>query len=734
MIVGTLYKKNSGKRPNEEDDTYKSKRLKTEDNEDGNDDDNIDYNSVRQYEPKDLTQLEGQLCVMPSLKKDHVPLETKRRASSEYRDTKQARCCKNGWKKEESSSTKDYDDARTNKGSVDSSRNHWAASTSNERLDSDHHHDIYINGYRRNDYRHGSSSSRSYSKSRSDYGSSNSHRLREKSSRTYRDRKYDDYRYVSRHKNDWPRRGYDSKETDGVRTRYGSKDRGDLRDRLRHTTSDIEDRERRSGSYKSKKYDNRRPQETTATVSEDKRSHKGSKAMIEIDSRTSSSQTVVNTTVDHGVEKNAEQHSTKNEPCASASSVENASTCVTANDRTNLEEGEIIDSPKKKLDFTKLSANQVMEENVAKNIQVEDTSNNVPVGDQTVHIKSRDFNQILQDTVTITVTTKQLEEMAGTSTGETEAATSLLLGIAEDKVREETTQLNPAGELVTMTDSLHNDSDMSSKKSKYTYFVLDSLTSEAMCSNNNYVGDCINCLDENSRDDTNDSFVRLEEMYDFYNGDAGTSGERNNDNAEGTTEVDKGDNPGTDNDIRQTDCEDAKNSAANDTTQVETVPNCDSVDRGQVSTGNETSRQILDNSNAEASRACLGDHNYVRDAVIEASNLDAIPNVSECRESALDTATSKDTEAEKTTNIQSVDTKKTSLTVKNKKDQNSKSVVISRRRKAVTLSDSNASMTVLINRDSTRLSLVDNSASDKSDSVSKPRACKLARTVKPPCK
>ncbi|XP_014481813.1 PREDICTED: uncharacterized protein LOC106748108 [Dinoponera quadriceps] len=760
---GTSYKKDSGKRLNEENDTCKNKRLKTEDNEDRKDYD-TDYNRTAQCDMKDdLTKLEDQLCVMYSYKKDQVPLETKHRASSEYRDTRQARSCRNEWRREErTSSTKDYDDARASKGSVDNSRNHRTAS--NERLNSDNQHDNYINGYRKNDYRHGSSSSRSYSKSKSDYESSSSRRLREKSSRTYRDRKYDDYKYDSRHKSDRSRRGYDSKETGDVRTRYSSRDRGNLRDKLRHTTSDVEDRENKSSSYKSNKYDDRRLKETAANDSEDKRSHRGSKAAIEIDPRTSSNRTVVNTTVDHDV-GSAEQHSAKNEPRASASFAE--STCATdeskdnTRDRSNLEEGEILESPhpspEKKCDSAKISTARVIEENVA-DLQTEGANEDAPVDIQTTYVKSGGSGQILENS---TVITKKLGEMTETDARQTEAAVPVSQGDAEDTVHVETTWLNPAGERAATTDG-RNDSDMSNQNSggnATDYIILDALAIEEVYSNNNDVDDCKNCIDENLRDYSNDGFqARLEEMYDFSNESAVRSEEMGDSNAEGTVvEVDKVDNPGTNNDVCQTDREDVQSSK--DTTQVET--NCDNVDKGEVVPGgNETSHQVPDKSNDEVSRACLDDHNYVRDAVIDASVLDTsvpdasvsdafVPNVSvsdafvpdttasalECREPLSSTTMPKESETEETVNNQSVDVKKITLSaMKNKKDRNSKAVVISRRRKAVTLSDNNASMTVLVNTDSTRPSLVDNPVDDKSDSVSKPRACKLVRTVKPPCK
>lgn len=683
---------------NEEDDTCKSKRLKTEDTEDRNDDD-IDCNSMMQYDTKDdLTKLEDQLCVMYSIKKDQVSLETKRRATSEHGDMKQMQNCKNGWKKEERiSASKDYSDARVRKESVDSSRSR-ATSISNERFNNDHQHDYYMNGHRKNDYRHGSSSSRSFFKNRSDYESSSSHRLREKSSRMYRDRKYNDYKYDNRYKNDRSRRSYDSKETSGVRTRYGSRERGDLRDRLRHTTSDVEERRSRSGSYKSNKYDNHKLKETAAN-SEDKRSHKSSKA--EIDSRVSFSRTV-NTTVEHSVGKSTEQYSAKNELCAPASSAESTSTCATTKDESHLEEGEILDSPNsnlKKNDSAKNSTIQAVEENVAKTIEVEGVSGNAFVGIQ----------------------------------GNMESTSYC--------VKNDLIQLNPADECQPMTTETYFDNFVMNDLHSDKIVVYPSLPSPEIIGgcNNNGDYECEDCIEENVADDVNRP---VEETYDFNNESVIRIEEVGNASAEGTTKVDEvttmldfaNSLPLNVNDIHQTDREVAS-SASDGITQIKTVPNCDNAHESRVSNENETSHEIPGNNNAGVSRTCLGDHNYVRDTVIDVSDLHAVPGNSERCESASDTAIPKETEAE--VNTQSIDTKKTtSTTVKSKKDQSSnKAIVISRRRKAVTLSDNNASMTVLINTESARSSLVvDNSASDKSDTVSKPRACKLARTIKPLCK
>ncbi|XP_032674218.1 uncharacterized protein LOC116845546 isoform X2 [Odontomachus brunneus] len=703
----TSYKKNLGKRLNEEDDTCKNKRLKTkEDIEDRNDDD-IDCNSMIQYDTKDdLTKLEDQLCAMYSIKKDQVPLETKRRATSEHGDMKQTQNCKNGWRKEERiSASKDYSDTHVRKGSVDSSRSR-TTSISNERFNNDHQHDHYINSHRKNDYRHGSSSSRSFFKNRNDYESSSSYRLREKSSRMYRDRKYDDYKYDSRYKNDRSRKNYNSKETSGVKTRYSSRERGDLRDRLRHT-SDVErsdeERRSRSGLHKSNKYDNHRLKETMAN-SEDKRSHKGSKTIVEIDSRVSSSRTIVNNTVEHSVGKSTEQHSVKNETCEPTSSIESVSTCATTKDESHLEEGEILDSPKsnlKKNDSAKISTIQTVEKNVAEtSIQVEGISENASV----------DIQRNTEST---------------------------------SHVKNDLTQFNPADECVSMTAETCFNNLMMNDLHSDKIVIYPSLPSPEIIGgcNNNGDYECEDCIEENVTDDANRP---VEETYDFNNENVIRSEEVGNASAEDTTKVDEvttmlgfaSSLSLNINNIRQSDHEVAS-SASDGVTQVETVPNCENAYESRISNRNETFYQIPGNSNAEASHTCLGDHNYVRDTVIDVSDLHVVPNGSERHESAPDTATSKETEAEGTVNAQSVDTKKTtSTTVKSKKDQNSnKAVVISRRRKAVTLSDNNASMTVLINTDSAKLSLVvDNSVSDKSDTVSKPRACKLARTIKPPCK
>lgn len=686
-----------GKRLNEEDDICKSKHLKTENNEDRND--NIDCNSMAQYDIKDdFMKLRDQLCTAYFVKKKQTQPETKRRANSEYRDTKQAYNCKNRWEKEKrTSATKDYDNTRTRKEIVDSSRSQ-TVSVSNERLNSDHQQDYYINSHRKNDYRRGSSSSRSSFKNKNDYESSSSYRLWEKSSRGYRDRKYDDYKYDSRYKNDRSRRDYD-KETGDIRTRYSNRERADLRDRSRYTMSDVEERRSRSGSYKSNKYDNDRLKET-ANVSENKKLHKDSKTM-EIDSRGSSSRTVVNTIVDHSIEKNIE-HSAKDELCAPASSTENTLTCAIIEDKSHLEEGEILDSPEKKNDVTKTSTTQLIEENLVEaSTQVKDANEAMDIKENVKNISHC--------------------------------------------IKKDVTQLNPDGEYISMTveTCLHNFkiNDLHSDK----IVIYPSLPSSGViggCNNNSddYEGE--NCVYENVENDIVNCSV--ERIYDYNNGNI-ISDEVGNVDVEDTV-VDKVVTMlslanksllSNDNDIHQTDQEDVGNSISNEVMHVKAVSiTCDNVDKSQVSNGNETSYQIPNNSNTEASRTCLGDHNYVRDTAIDASNLDAVFNTLKCREFVSDIeGILKETEGEKMV-VQSVDTKKiTSTTVKNKKDQNSKAVVISRRRKAVTLSDNNASMTVLINMDAAKSSHgTDNSVNDKSDTVSKPRACKLARSTKPSCK
>ncbi|KYN12722.1 hypothetical protein ALC57_15100 [Trachymyrmex cornetzi] len=212
------------KRTNEEDNTSRHKRIKIEKNEEETITKETNYNyltqydltdNFTQYDMKDNLKFEDQLDVVHSFKKEEVSVCDERRAASEYRDTKENRSCTNGRRSEtRSKSAKDHDSSYIKNSHAHSLRNFRTSASHttrvSERFDSD---------YRKNGHRYSPPRRRSYSRSRSDYESSSSHRLREKSSRTYREAKYDNYKYDSRYRYDRLKRNCGNEEDDR-KTRY----------------------------------------------------------------------------------------------------------------------------------------------------------------------------------------------------------------------------------------------------------------------------------------------------------------------------------------------------------------------------------------------------------------------------------------------------------------------------------------------------------------------------------
>nr|XP_012220554.1 PREDICTED: LOW QUALITY PROTEIN: major antigen [Linepithema humile] len=174
-------------------------------------------------------------------------------------------------------------------------------------------------------------------------------------------------------------------------------------------------------------------------------------------------------------------------------------------------------------------------------------------------------------------------------------------------------------------------------------------------------------------------------------------------------------------------------------TKVEAVLNCDNESRDESEILAKTNIFVgrLDKCNTKANHSCLSDHNYNQNPPASANDFDAVeePTILGCHKTVSETVKMKEMQLEEPVNVQSVDIKKTmSPLVRNKKDQQNKGIVISRRRKAVTLSDSNASMTVLMNTNIMKTSPASDNCND-SDSVLKPRACKTSRaSIKAACK
>lgn len=666
-----------------------AKRIKIEDNKNMTSD--ADYNHVTRYDVKDLAQngvkddpgkFEDRLDDAHSLTQKQTPFDSKCRAASENKDTKQDKSRTNGWRNDKNSNWAKDRDLRCRKGSVDSLKNSRVSSTSNE---SDHHRDHYVNGFRKNYHRHDSPNSKSYSRSRSDCPSYESHRLREKSRRMYK-HKYD-CKYDSRYTNDKLRRNYDSKENDS-RTRYGNLLRryDDTSNKFRRSSSDIEDREKRSSWYKSNKYDSRKIKEPARNVS-DARSPESDKSAPESNFQASSRTTNIADN-EHSAEKSIEQ-TIKNELYETPTkSVNGMPTKITV-DTSNLEEGEILDSDscfEKQSNPVKISRDNKMRENV-KTISIEGKDK----------VSSMEASN-LSKPILSKINARKSEETIETNSKDCgENFTTDISTI--DQVRNS----NDNGDTC---ESSFNETKVSSTQN---------ITAIQQLRDGN--------IDDNNRQDYSDKNI--------------------NSISESTVKVDEADKTTTRNETNNIDVECIKTDEAigsktdreiersdNLDRKVEIVPNRNARDDGDEchsSVKSETTRRVSNESKVEASRLCLNDHNYVRNVPVasnpRAAHETPVESSIGFTKTVPKTATLKETKGEESVNVRStVGVKKMTFATKSKKEEKSKPVVISRRRRAVTLSDSSASMTVLMN--TVKAPAIDN------DSALKPRACKLVRVCK----
>ncbi|XP_018349980.1 PREDICTED: protein PFF0380w [Trachymyrmex septentrionalis] len=734
------YRKNLMKRTNEEDNTSRHKRIKIEKNEEETVIEETNYNHLTQYDLtdnftqydiKDNLKFENRLDVAHPFKKEEVSFCDERRAASEYRDTNENRSCTNGWRSEtRSKSAKDHDSSYIRNSHAHSLRNFQTTSTSH----TTHVSERFNSGYRKNGHRYSPPRRRSYSRSRSDYESSSNHRLREKSSRTYRETKYDNYKYDSRYKYDRLKRNYGNEEND-KRIRYRRDKYDDLRDKYRYSSSDAEDKES-SSSYKNKKHENRRTRKEKASILNDKKLHENDKA--ETNLRESSSRTIVSSTMNFSADKNVEQHKVKNESEIELKDLSEVIPIhIVKKDLENVpEEGEILDSPKKKNNFTKISTENRREEDNVKIVPVEDKNEDISVNasiDNKLILLQNDANG-----------TKQLE-VADISTKKIEVTSRLIQENSKDC--EEIIQLNFCKNDV-VADKINNCIKDKDKCKSFNKDLMESTVPNIGITEQVRDSD----IDSSDKNDTNkkskdsitemikikeiiafniDSVTKIKEIDDSSIEDASKKKDISNLNIGSVVEITEINNFNNNDSIHK--IGDELRISTSEVTKVEAMLNCDIEDRdkSQTSLERETLHQM---SNKSAIETCLNDHNYVQNSSINVSNLDTIQNPSlksECCTAILDTATSKEMKAEETINVQSVGVKKTISIVKNKKDQQSRGILISHRRKAVMLSDSNASMTVLMN--TVKTSSVN--SCNNNDSTLKPRACKISRmTTKTTCK
>lgn len=732
------------KRKNEEDNTCRHKRFKIENNE-GTTTKEIDYNYFTRYDLTDnpvqhemknsLTKFEDQSNATHSFKKEEVPVHIERRAASEYRDMKHNQSYTNRWKNDskidaKNYSARDHDGSNVKNDRADSLRNSRISSTSSYVSEG------FNSNYKKNGYRY-SPPRRSYSRSRSDYESS--HRLRERSSRTYREKKYDDYKYDSRYKNSRLKWNYESEENDG-KTRYRRRERDRLREKSRYSSSDNEEKESNS-SYKNKTYENHRLKKEN--VLNDKKLHESNKVAAETNSREFSSRIIVNNVTNIG--KNIEQHQVINEseiePKNSIESISPHVAMKNSNILANirlLEEGEILDSPEKKRNFAKISKDDKMEENNVKSVPVEDKNENISISTDG---KSTSFQNNANST-------KQLE-VADITTKKIEIALCLLQ--ENSKNCEKVIQLNSSKNDMAVDKVYNCKKDEDTCKSYISEDLMDSIAENIGAIEQVHDTD-IDGNDKNNVDKTSsknfiieiaetakieemtassiESITKIKEFEDPNSESATKKEEANNLNIE-SIEVTEANNFNNNSKI------DGDELGTSRTAKVEAVLNCDIESRGksEAPIESETLHQMSSKSNVEM---CLNDHNYVQNPFTNVSDPDAIQKPflrSECGESVPE-PTSKKTQVERTINVQSINSAKrtvSSSTVKKKKDQQGKGILISHRRKAVTLSDSNASMTVLMNTNAAKTFSVADERDDD-DSALKPRACKKLRVKLMHCK
>ncbi|XP_072752178.1 uncharacterized protein Flash [Anoplolepis gracilipes] len=723
---GNSHTKNSGKRMNEEDSTHGNKRLKIDDSEGKSASDETNYDSTVQYELKEnlaqyemkhnLAQFEDRLNAVHHFKEEEISLN-KRRASSEHQDiVRQNRDCTNGWKREERSTSR-------------------IASTSNYLEEPN-------NAYKKSSYRY--NSPRSYSRSRSDYESSSSHRLRERSNRTYRNnRKYDDYKYDNQYrtKRDYRlKRDYESIENES-KTRHRSRERDDVAwDKSRHLSSDVEDKEGNS-SYKNKRYEGYRIKEPAAKVLHNKDVHERDKTAAKIDFRASSSRTIVNNTVNHSTKKITEQEKVKKKSnIKSINLTKSTSTYVAANNLSNLEEGEIVDSPEKKIgtNSVQIFKDHRMVENETKILLIKDKNKEVPV---IASITDNDKSIPLQNDV---ITLKQLDNVTEI---DTKVKVTLCLEHTTLKNPEKITELNSHGKNDTIVDEVRNCKNVEDIfKSQCNEDVIDSTTCiiemiEQVC-DSNVDNDDKSHVEEELKTSITETAIKINEMTDSNIKSATESKRIDDSNVESAINKDKVNNStespvkiaksnNSDNSTSKIDDKELKSSTAEVTEKVEAVPNCDieNGDANQVSIESKTSRRTSGKSNVEISHLCLSDHNYVQDPPLVTIFHPDVTRESPVRDPGCETVpkvtTEEQTKVDEKLDVSLTAKKTLSSTIKNKKNQQNKGIVISRRLRAVTLSDSNASMTVLMNTKTSS-----NISNSNNESVSKPRACKASRACK----
>lgn len=741
MFTENLCRKNSGKRMSEEDNTHGNKRVKIDDNEDKID----DYDSTVQYELKDdfaqyemKAKFEDRLNAIHPLKEEEISLD-KRRAASEHQDTsKQSRDFTNGWKREKKSTQ------------IASTSNHIAEEPSN--------------GYKKNVYSSRYSSRRSYSRSRSDYESSSGHRLRERSNRTYR--KYDDYKYDNQYrtKRDYRlKRDYESIENESKPRHRKNRERDVTWVKSRHSLSDVEDKEGNS-LYTNERYENRRIKKTAVNVSYNKDLHERDKVAVEVNSRASSSRTIVNNTMKHSAKKTTKQDKVKNESnIKSVDSIKSTSTKdVATKDLNNLEEGEIVDSPEKKIDSMKISKDHKVVENNTKIVLIENENKDVPL----IASTADDKLTTLQNDM---ITAKQLNNVTDISTKEVKA-TSCLVQTTRMNPREdprEIAELNSSNKSDAIVDEMQNRDNVEDIcKSQCNENLIDSTTCvigmieqvcESQCNedltnsttytigtinrmcNSNVHDDDKNDMEEESKISVTETAIKIKEMADTNTESTIEVRRINESNVESAMNKDKVNNfnfespviiaEANNSDNNNPKIDDKELSSTAEVAEKVEMLNCDikNKDANQVS---KISRQTSGKS-SEINNLCLSDHNYVQDPSVNASDSNVVRDspmsLGHC-ETVPEAATIKETKPEKEIDVSlMVDVKKTMLsTVKNKKTQLNKSVVISRRRRAVMLSDSNASMTVLMNT-KTSSNVISNSSNE---STLKPRACKASRACK----
>lgn len=731
------------KRTNEEDDTHRHKRIKIENNEEATTEE-IDYNYFTRYDVTDdpaqhemknsLSKFEDRSNAAHSFKREEVPFSAGRRATSEYRDMKHDQSSTNRWKNDaKSNSARDHDNSNVKNDRVDSLRNSRTASTSNYVSEG------FNSNYKKNGCRY-SPSRRSYSKSRSDYESSSSHRLHESSRRTYREKKYDDYKYDSRYKNSRLKRNHESEENDG-KTRYRRAERDGLRDRSRYSSSDNEDRES-SSSYRNKKYENRRLKKEMANVLNDKKLHESNKVAAEINFRESSSRTIVNSVTNYGVEKNIEQHKVKNEiktEIKSKNSIESTSAHIIMKNSVILEEGEILDTPEKKNNFAKISKDNKMKENNVKSVPVEVKDENISV------------NVLVDDKSTFQSdanSTKQ-SEVANIDTKKIEVPSCLLQENSKDC--EKVIQLSSSKNDMAVDDVYNCRKDEDPYKSYINEDLMDSIAQNIGAIEQ--VRDTDIDDDKNDVDKTSKDFIieiaitetaKIKETTAFNIESITKIKEQEDPNIKSIIKKEEMDDPNIESVVEITevsnfnsnsklDDDELRTSTVKPVTNVEAVLNCDIEDRdkSEAPIESEILHQMSNKSNVEM---CLNDHNYVQNPFINVSDLDATQKPSsKCGEAVSEVSPQK-TKVEKIIDVRSVNgVKRTVPSTVKKNDQQSKGILISHRRKAVMLSDSNASMTVLMNMNSTKTSSGINN-SDENDSASKPRACKTLRVKLTRCK